>query len=931
MKHKLIGPVRIFIMLISVMLPSSFQPVTAQTALPPDQEFPLNSYCHLGQACKDEDGNWYSSNVDEFRSNSQSDVKFTGGPDNYGYIWDDSGAYSWIDATSGTVTHIHDTLGEEGPVPLPFIFPFYDDQYSVVYITAAGYITFENQAVRGQSKLPNSSLPNTIIAPFWAPILSSSSVGSIYYKTVGTAPNRYFIVEWHSIRDIFGNVFTFEVLLYENGNIKFQYKTINLSGSGYFYMSAGIEDKTGLDGLASQNWVDYPISNGAIFFTRPAPTGRAFVQPLYQGKFAHPNETNDFIFTIKNSGQLGEDTYDLNIDSMWNINLYFADSVTPLIDNNGDSRIDTGAIGQGDEIEVLARIITPEFPTEYESRNIARIQVNSSLDSTKYREIVIEETIPPPFAQLYSTSDSNALTLNMNWVNLQKQVEVANPGNAKINPAVVETNGHNFFNAWSEYISEGDGRKGFIIRYALVDQFGHNIVTARDLSSLNSNPLVYTQDYSLSLAVTTGDKIGATWVRLLWNSSTNLYNENVLFAVLNANGNVIYGPVSLTNNNQWSESGTGNLIEFFSPSIASVNDYSFMISWDRYILNGLKEIYYTIRQSTGDSIIATRRLTTGVINSREYTNQSLLSLSSDRFFIFYKYEWSPDLETYYSTSKFQVLDGSGNLLHGESELGLEWEEVDSVQLTNGNIMIFYIHNYFGDYDIWCQILNGNTYENNGFCVPNPHPSATGELSNLSVARFNGDYAVVTWSDIDNLHLYSSNYNMFGYSSTRPYIFQTSPDGSRFNLSYSGFATTSNSWNPPTEVDGKISFNSAQFGAAPNGTAMIGINYSNEGLATSTNTKISLVLDDDLIYLGDNSAYVPTISGNIITWEIADLLFGESSAFTVFVTLPMDAQIGMRYPIVISYSSDGPEFEAANNTGNAEIMSSLQIFLPALTK
>jgi len=72
----------------------------------------------------------------------------TGGPDTFGYTWDNSVPFGWIDATGGTDTGMSGSSWGQavGPIPLPFPFNFYENEYGAVYIAAAGFLAFADQS-----------------------------------------------------------------------------------------------------------------------------------------------------------------------------------------------------------------------------------------------------------------------------------------------------------------------------------------------------------------------------------------------------------------------------------------------------------------------------------------------------------------------------------------------------------------------------------------------------------------------------------------------------------------------------------------------------------------------------------------------------------------------------------------------------------------
>jgi hypothetical protein len=79
-----------------------------------------------------------------------------------------------------------------------------------------------------------SHAPDFIIAPYWDDL--DADFGLVSYKTVGTAPSRRFVVEWHN-RPHFSNGdggVTFELILYEgSNNLKIQYQDVIFGNSTY--------------------------------------------------------------------------------------------------------------------------------------------------------------------------------------------------------------------------------------------------------------------------------------------------------------------------------------------------------------------------------------------------------------------------------------------------------------------------------------------------------------------------------------------------------------------------------------------------------------------------------------------------------------------------------------------------------------------------
>jgi hypothetical protein len=199
---------------------------------------------------------------------SGKDVKGSGGPDAYGYKWKDSDevggpVYSWVDiSTVGTSVSLTDDA-VSAAIPMGQTINFYGVDYTTVVIGANGAITFTGTAVSyTNAAIPTSATPNAVIAPFWDD-LNPGTGGSIYYYN-DTANGR-FIVSYVGVVD-YGttNGNTFQVILYPNGKVLFQYGTMN----GILNeCTIGIENGAGTIGTQVVYNAAYLKSNHAILFS----------------------------------------------------------------------------------------------------------------------------------------------------------------------------------------------------------------------------------------------------------------------------------------------------------------------------------------------------------------------------------------------------------------------------------------------------------------------------------------------------------------------------------------------------------------------------------------------------------------------------------------------------------------------------------------
>lgn len=170
--------------------------------------------------------------------------------------------YKWIDASiGGTVVALGDDTYQY--VELPFLFRFYGNTYSGIYVSSNGFISFgSGYSTYTNSCIPSSSNPNNAIYAFWDDLLpNGGSNGNVYVKHTDA---NTFVIEWHGVKRVGGNDHeTFEILLKEGNNIKIQYKTISNITSA----TVGIENSTG--SIAKQylcNGVGNPINNESFIY-----------------------------------------------------------------------------------------------------------------------------------------------------------------------------------------------------------------------------------------------------------------------------------------------------------------------------------------------------------------------------------------------------------------------------------------------------------------------------------------------------------------------------------------------------------------------------------------------------------------------------------------------------------------------------------------
>ncbi len=211
------------------------------------------------------------------------ETRGSGGPDAFGYSWIDSDEpggpnYQWIEI-SGIGQGLaagNDTYSTA--LPLGFTFPFYNNNYTTVRVSANGFLSFSapNGAYNLNSAIPATADPDDIIAGFWDD-LNFLQGGTLHI--FNDAANQRFITQWSNV-PINGqttNRQTFQIILNSDGSIVAQYKLVAAPTS----CTVGIENATGTDGLQVVFNGAYLHNNLAIRYgTAPPVTWLTVAPPL---------------------------------------------------------------------------------------------------------------------------------------------------------------------------------------------------------------------------------------------------------------------------------------------------------------------------------------------------------------------------------------------------------------------------------------------------------------------------------------------------------------------------------------------------------------------------------------------------------------------------------------------------------------------------
>ena len=229
-------------------------------------------------------------------------------PDGYGYrafdSWDtdypEAPEYSWFEIDPhfggpGSVLQLSDIA--EGydatvTVTLPFTFNYYGNPYTELSVCTNGFAAFgdTDESYFRNYAIPAIASPERMLCPFWDDLVTGNGRLCSYYH----AASGRFIVQWSRMENAYGSgtIETFQIMLYDtdcwptqtgDGDILFQYHTVNNVDAWDNYATIGIQDRT--EGYALPlSYASFPApgfrsprNGSAVLITTGRDTGNAYV------------------------------------------------------------------------------------------------------------------------------------------------------------------------------------------------------------------------------------------------------------------------------------------------------------------------------------------------------------------------------------------------------------------------------------------------------------------------------------------------------------------------------------------------------------------------------------------------------------------------------------------------------------------------------
>ncbi|MEO5645197.1 MAG: T9SS type A sorting domain-containing protein [Bacteroidia bacterium] len=347
----------------------------------------------------------------------------SGGPDGFGYTWQDSNepggpAYLWYDCTTSGIQV--QGLGDDnfvGPIQIGFQFSYYWYNESKVWVGSNGYLEFGPGNLAANFPLiPNPSGVNNYIAGFMADLsfLGAGNPGECYYKALQDS----FILEfvnvpyWDQSVAGFGGSNTFEIILCKSDSsitVNFQ----NITGSSISNFSSGIENNIGTMGLQPLSY--QPLPNYTIKYTYPSTilqvTDASIAWNNADGDggifLANNSGSHSLVTQIDNSGNqsIGPVTINGKVKTLTNTQLVTSNAFTNSL-----------VPGQSQQVTFPATFSPAGAGTRFFITRLSgvpgdTIPVNDSI----YQEIVVVDTTQNSIRLSYTDNQTNLVSGSISW------------------------------------------------------------------------------------------------------------------------------------------------------------------------------------------------------------------------------------------------------------------------------------------------------------------------------------------------------------------------------------------------------------------------------------------------------------------------------------------------------------------------------------
>lgn len=872
--------------------------------------------------------------------------------DMFGYTWNESEPLAWIDATKGTDTGMHGDSDTQhtGPIQLPFRFPFYGDRYAALYISGSGYVTFQETTNWPAPKTyPNAAEPNGLIAAYGRTFAlgNSGPAGRVFYRSGGTPPNRYFAVAWNQVpmlveqRAVGSD--TFELVLYENGDTVVQFATMEYNNDPYGNGpcgTTGIENADGSDGLWYTPYVCFQPNHQAVRFVRPPAADRVEVTPHGEAAFVQAGDNHMFRMRVKNSGDIGTDTYKAMVDSPWPAQILDADGLA-LSDSDGDQVPDTGPLPVGSSTELLVVVQPPSFaPLAADNHTLLTLQSTHTPEARAIADLY--SLIPAPFALAYYDSRLPGVSVKEYGPMGERTWRLSYT--ASVGEMAIEATPSGYLVAWEERPSQ-EATATSKLRYAIING-GETQIHA--IATADGTPLPG-DVVDLAIAVSTQGQVCLAWAQDETRDVEGAaqFRSNVYMASFANAENLPSAPVSVTGKTDYDDLNAPflfwDLTKFQGVQIEAPAADRCFIAWNKeWLVNHYVRLQdqYSVRDYQGAEVKAVTDVPppSGFFNGLVYDGPiRLVTLEDGNVLMLRDHEEEVAVTMY---------DPAGNAMPTNAPPSSPFEDprlrtfttADLERLSNGDALMPFVDSYRSHTTGFAlTFINASTHtaDKSSYVMSPDQIEGVGAISLLPEAD---GRAVLIWGDWNpaaQKQFYYSYIDSAGSPVTPATVFldDAAAGGSAHRIygSTNGYGIAANILDAPTSTSQPDVFVSAPLlvSGAPRGTARIVMQLGNRGLQAATGVAVSAVIDPPLTFAGASPTpddVAADASGTTLTWYAPALDYLTSGRIVLSTGIP-STTIGATFQVTVSITAAQADAIMTNNVVTSTVMAAQQYYAP----
>jgi len=690
--------------------------------------------------------------------------------DQFGYVMT-SDVYTntggWIDAKSGGVklTLSDPDDGLTAPITPTFPILFYDQQYTSFRVDSNGILHFLSTSTQNANyPIPKIVLPNNFIAPFWSELYVGPTnvfTGTLYFQEFGAPGSRKAVIEFNNVSRLLDktNPLTFEIILYENGDILFQY--LQLKGN-LNDCTVGIESPDGLDGIQYVYNSPGLFSGLALRFTRPpnlygVRSLTSFASSLLVGLNGTVN------LSYVNVGDANStDMYEISFKTPPNWRLSLASPDLILVDADQDGYLETPSIQHESAFTLTLQASAPMTAQVGDYVSVP-ITVTSQGDPTRNAVSLVRFAVPAQFVHSFSDlSEFNSLGYLSPYV----KRDVTLYTSLGRNHSLAFTPNETYFYAWDRGYIAAQGQVANI-EYAIFDNRA-GVVTSFTSPFNHNTDNLHLQDTQPAVAAATNGNVGILFLRRDFDAGG--FN-NVAFFLLGPGGQLITAaPITLTNQT------SGVFPAFSAPRLAATTDGKFIATWAEYNSGALSRNIWVaeINPATG-AVVSSQQLTNSTGSGLVYDLPQLAPLSNGRVVIAYREKQGSVYNMLLKalTSTGAPVAGSGITFGGLGAVQYSLAEMAS----GGNVLFAWAGTSYGQ--VSYAVLN-NSIDTAGAVqnVSQPDASNVWAVGNLTSTSDGSGHAILAWMNtVDMRRIYYALINPDGSFATPPMIFKDAGAGS----------------------------------------------------------------------------------------------------------------------------------------------------------